>query len=530
MFKTAVLEIAKIAEEPCFANATFDLHRLDWLGCPHPKKVHDVIIQDNLLRPDQMAHGLKIIGARDMGKEAVLDEKRILDWFKEHNLGKKEYWKLPDDLVMPYLAQDCFLTRQIHEANKSKFRTMVASNHRMMNAGDLYDMERELSLVTFKMERYGIQLNIPYLKEQELVMTKELEKLAHEIQHIADYKFSVSSDVQTADVLYRKLGLPARVFTESGQPSTNDEALRKLEHPIAEPMRQHREIEQMLSMFVRPWLEVADDEGKVHAQFNSMGTRSGRYSCKNPNMQQIMKNPRIMRAIVPREGMVDGHSDASQIEMVGCAWYTRDPNLLNSVRSQLDLHTETATDIYDVPPEKVTPDQRKVGKGMNFSVIFGCGKGKLASFLSTYTGREVSHEEAMNVLRIFHAKRPMIKQFAYRVMDTIKRRADRSVTNFFGRKFVLPDGKEYIGPNRLIQSWAAYVCKFAMVKVSKQLNWKDEAINCQIHDNICWTTTPEKQEEVKHIVETAMTTWPQFDVPITVKTKVAKRSWEELLD
>jgi DNA polymerase-1 len=378
------------------------------------------------------------------------------------------------------------------------------------------------------MEKVGILVDREYLKKFQAQVNKDmvtqLKELRKGFKVGEDFNFG-SSD-QLGDLLYNQLGFEVKHKTFKGNPSCDDEALSKMEHPYIKHLREFKLNETYLTKFIDPWLKFSEKDGRMHASFNTNGAVSGRFTCNEPNMQQVMKDPKVLRGLMVTPGKVRGHSDLCQIEMVGAAWYMRDAQMLTSLRAGTDLHKDTASVLFSKPASEITKRERQIAKGMNFSVVYGCGKAKLAGFLSNHTGSAVSLEEADKIRSLYHAKYPGIKRFVYKVMDVIRSRNDRTIKNYFGRRYYIPPQKEYVGVNRLVQGWAADMTKRSMVKVAGKLNWSSNYMDVQVHDMIGWECDPKEQKDVQHEIEKAMTDWPEFDVPVKVETDIKQKTWE----
>ncbi len=524
IIKYYLIEFNKNKLEPIFANAKFDLHRFDWLNCETLNKFHDVITLSQLLHPEHFPHRLKVIGERFFGEAAKLDETKVLEWFNKNNARKKEYWKLPDKLILPYLEQDLNLTRQLFDLMKPKLK-----NYTKLES--LYNNEMELTRYVLFMEKRGILVDRIYLEKLQSRLEMKNKKLLFTLQKSfkVNKDFNFNSDKQLSELLYDKLKFPILFKTYKGAASVNDEALSHIKYPTIKELRQYKLNETYLTKFVIPWLEHSKIDGRLHANFNQNGAISGRFTCNEPNLQQIMKDKIILRGLLVEENFVMGQSDLSQIEIVGAAWYNRDDRMLSALRDDIDLHTDTASIIFNKPKKEISKVERSIAKGMNFAVIYGCGKAKLALFLSKYAGKEITLDQAAKIRNQYHLKFPKIQRFSYQVSDVIKQRKDRIIKNYFGRRFYIQPNKEYIGINRLVQSWAADVAKFAMVKIGKKLNWTNQFMSCQVHDMIAWECKKKDLKEIKNIVEKCMTDFPEFDVPVKVDTTIIKKDWGEII-
>ena len=251
-------------------NAPFDLMKMRMgLGIRYLGRVHDTRISSHLY-DENTSHRLKDLAeARWPGSNA--NEQAVKDWLKKHNGGKPNYDKVPVEIMHPYACQDVVLTRKLHDELHPKVYP------------PLYDTECELVKVLVDMRITGVRVDVPYLKSLIPAFESRMETLEKQIHIAAGCEFKVGSDPQLADVLYKMLGLPIKILTEKGGPSTDKEALASIEHPIGKLILEWRDKETSLNTFILPWLEAADGDGYLHPSLNQCGTRSSRFSCSDPN-------------------------------------------------------------------------------------------------------------------------------------------------------------------------------------------------------------------------------------------------------
>ena len=505
------------------ANIIFDLimARTEW-GLRFKGRAHCTKIQSFLL-DENGSHRLKDLCEKQWPGSNKL-ETEVKDWLKTHNDSNMNYDKVPFDIMSHYAVQDTFLTRHLHDYQLP----LVEAEFK-----DLYETECELIKVLVDMKVTGVRLDIPYLKNLVPNFTNKLAGLEIEIHKQAGSTFNVSSDLELTDVLYRKLGLKTKVYTEKGELSTAKEALLGLEHPIGKLLIEHRSLATSLHTFVLPWLDYADKYGYLHPNINQTGARSGRFSSSDPNCQNIPKrSPQskvLRRVFIYPDDMIGGAHDQRQMEMIGFAHYSGDPLMQKTIREGGDLHKMTATEVFKVPQNEVTSDQRRLGKGTNFSVIYGCGKAKLGSFLSqdAYAGRYVSSEEALDIITKYKQRFPQVAGFTWQVINRIRQRADFSVKNMFGRKCRLSYDKAYVGVNRLIQSWAADCMKQGMVKAWKYAQGTDLRLYLNIHDELKWYSTDKYFMDHARRLNTCLTQFANFSLPIKTEITKSKTNWAD---
>ena len=505
-------------------NLKFDLlYSRNEEGLRRRGRVQDTLLLSFLL-DENRSHRLKDLCEAKWGPEASSLEKQIKEWMAANGC-ENQYDKVPPELMAHYAVQDTFLCRKYYDAERPKLPPSMVK---------LYENECELTKVLVDMEYQGIRVDVPYL--ESLVPQFELDQklIEQQVWQVAGEEFNINSSPQLADILYRKLGLKAKVYTEKGAPSTDKEALQTLDHPIGQLLLQHSGLETALHTFVKPWISFADKNGYLHSSFNQTGTRAGRFSSSDPNAQQIPKRTKLAKvlrkAFIYPDGTVGGSNDQCQMEMIGFAHYSADPNMRKALNEGRDLHRQTATDLkLATAYEEVTSDQRKLGKGGNFAIVYGCGKAKLSSFLSQdmYAGRMVTHEEAMQLLSMYKQAYPYVSAFTQRVINTVRTRPGHYVENMFGRRCHLTPDKAYIGVNRLIQSWAADAMKIGMVRAWKKAEGTDLKLYANIHDDLRWFCKPENFMDHARTIDKCLTQFDGMTVPIKTDTTRSLTNWAE---
>lgn len=261
-------------------NMPFDLTmaRNEW-GLRFKGRVHDTLIQTFLINENEK-HSLKFQANREWpGADSL--ETQVWDWFEAHNGGEANFDLVPFELMMHYAVQDTFICRKLHDV---KYPIVKAAPY-----NGVYDTECELVKVLVDMRHTGLRVDVPYLQGLVPHFEQEMKMLTPQIYALAGEEFNIGSPVELSRILYQKLGERVKVRTEKGEPSTDKEALAALEHPIGRQLLQWRAAETSLNTFVKPWLGFCDSNGYMHPLLKQTGTKSGRFSCVDPNAQQIPK-------------------------------------------------------------------------------------------------------------------------------------------------------------------------------------------------------------------------------------------------
>lgn len=507
-------------------NVPFDLlkARTEW-GLRFQGKVHDTKITTFLLNENE-SHALKK-QAEKRWPGAADNEKEVKAWLETNNQGKPNYDLIPFEIIAPYAIQDTYLTRLLLDATLPQVEAEFKG---------LYETECELTKVLVDMQFTGIRMDMPYLQGLVPHYENYLKNTSRLIYNLVGSEFNISSVVELRDVLYRKMGYKATVFTDKGgEPSTDKHALKALNTPLGNLLLEYSAAHTALHTFVIPWLSFCDANGYMHPYVNQLGTRSGRFSSSDPNAQQIPKRSpeakRLRKAFIYPEGMMGMSVDQRQMEMVGMAHYCQDPTMVKALREGVDLHRAMAAECGIAKSfDECTSDERRVGKGANFATIFGCGVAKLGNFLSEdqYAGRPVSPEEAKEIHTKYHKRFPMVKEFSNRVIRTIRGRPDFSVKNMFGRKCRLSWDKAYVGVNRLVQSWAADQMKSGMVRAWKYAQTTpDLRIYLNVHDDLKMYCDPKNFATHAVEVDRCLSVCPGLSVPIRTELSWSKTNWAD---
>ena len=360
--------------------------------------------------------------------------------------------------------------------------------------------------------------------KREILLTQKV------IYELADEEFNINSPKQLGKVLFEKLDLPVIKKTKTGY-STNAEVLEALsdKHPIIEKIIYYRQLTKLYSTYVEGLMAVIDDDEKIHSSFNQAVTTTGRLSSTEPNLQNIPIKHELGREIrkvfVPEnENCVILSADYSQIELRVLAHIANDENLINAFINHSDIHTKTASEVFKVPIDQVTPIMRSNAKAVNFGIVYGIGEFSLAKDL------KISRKEAKQYIDTYFERYPNVKKY----MDDIIKQARESlyVTTIMNRRRFIPEIQasnkmvrsfgERLAMNTPIQGSAADIIKMAMVKVYKQLNDKKlkSKLILQVHDELIVNVYKDELDVVKNIVKDAMENVLKLRVPLEVDINI----------
>jgi DNA polymerase-1 len=493
-----------------FHNAKFDLAVLERTGLPLPSQWEDTLIAAHLLDENDR-HGLKHLAKKHLGVEPLtfdeVDRMRLFD----------------PDVFDEYARNDARYTHRLW----ALFRPELEEQGLL----EVYELEKRLVPAVLAMERAGMKVDLGLLKTLGAETAAELERRRSEIFDLAECRFDLNSAQKMAAVLYDKLGLVCRRETETGQRSVDKAALEDLsgQHPIVPALLAYREVDKLASTFINVLPGYADEAGRIHPEFDSLGARTGRFSCRNPNAQQIPARSalgkRLRDAFVAGEGNKLITADYSQMELRVLAHYSRDPLLMEAYTAaeETDLHLLTASRMFSKPAGDVTKTQRTIAKMINFGIAYGISALGLYRRLHA-AGAEVAQEECQRFIDAYFRTYPEVLEFLRKAERRVKDRG--YVTNLFGRRRRLSgrsNREVRQAQNYIIQSSAADICKLALAELHDVLPAPARII-AQIHDELVIECPAGQADEVRDLAIQVMERRPiGFEVPLRVDGKICDR-------
>ena len=411
----------------------------------------------------------------------------------------------------------------------------------------LNDLDYPLVPILYKMEKRGMLIDREYFKNLKAEYEADVMRREQEIQELAGVSFNVNSPVQLSEVLFGKLGLPTKGIKKTSRGySTGAKELDKLKdaHEIVPKIMEYREASKLLSTYIVPMPELADEDGRIHTTFTQNVTATGRLSSVNPNLQNIPvrteEGKRIREGFVAPEGKVLVSADYSQFELRLAAVLSGDQALIDDFNHGIDIHTKTAAEAFyrdeiaaglsvEKAMEKVTKKQRRAAKVINFGVLYGMSAKGLAD------AAEMTVPEAKKFIEHYFELRAPIK----RKLDEILKQAREMgyVETYFGRRRPTPDVKaanfliraaaERAAANMPIQGTEADLMKRAMINVAKYLPLGAELV-MQVHDSLIVECDEGLQGRVISVLKKVMEgVAPELDIKLAVEVTVG-RNWGEL--
>lgn len=451
-------------------------------------------------------------------------------------LQGKKFWDLSQAafLLNPLARQQISLLQSDREAEYKKQQEQYKEFPKLKKV--LTDFDLPLIPVLYKMEKHGMLLDQKYFAKLKKEFDKRLQNIEQKIYTLVGKTFNINSPLQLAEVLFGDLGLPTQGITKRTRGySTGAKTLEKLQgqHPIIELLQDYRAISKLVTTYVTPLPELADEEGYVHTTFNQNVTATGRLSSTNPNLQNIPvrteEGRRIRTGFIASPGKVFVSADYSQFELRLAAVLAGDQKLIDDFNSGTDIHTKTAAEVFNIPIAKVTKNQRRMAKVVNFGVLYGMS----ARGLSQATKMSVT--EAQEFINGYFELRAPIRKY----LDDILKQAHEKgyVETYFGRRRPTPDVKssnfmvrtaaERAAQNMPIQGTEADLMKRAMITLDAELP-KGANLVMQVHDSLIIECDQKQADQVAKLLKTKMEqVAPELKIKLAVDVTTGI-NWGEL--
>lgn len=445
--------------------------------------------------------------------------------------------KVDMDKASDYACEDADITYRLFSVFDEYLQKDTNANQL------LHQLEIPIAQILTQMEHDGILIKTEFLGKLSLAFDNQISQLEQKAFALAGESFNVASPKQLGEILFDKLGIMGGKKTKTGQYSTSEAVLAKIDHPLVDVMLEYRSLSKLKSTYTDTLAKVADKQGRVHTSYHQALTSTGRLSSSDPNLQNIpirTDTGRLIReAFVAPKGRVILAADYSQIELRLMAHFSGDERLIDAFKNNLDIHTATASEIMAKDLAEVTPNERRSAKAVNFGLLYGMGVFGLAKQLGVENG------VAKDYIKRYFARYPAIHDY----MENTKSYAKSTgyVTTILGRKLYAPNinssnamirqGAERASINAPLQGSAAEIIKLAMIAVDKILPKDHAKLLLQVHDELVFEVDSDKADEMGEIIKTAMQNvltdtakelgWDvAFTVPLVVEVGVGN-NWEE---
>jgi DNA polymerase-1 len=503
-------------------NLKYDAIVLKNYDCELRGAFWDTMLAHYLLEPE-LRHNMNYMAETYLNYAPIKIEELI---GKKTGGAQGNMRDVPIEKIKDYAAEDADVTIQLYEYLKPKLEAGGESLVKLFS-----EVETPLVKVLTDLEFAGVRIDPDFLKEYSGELAVQIVDLEKKILDEAGFNFNIASPKQVGEALFDRLKLPyPGKKMKSGQYSTDEDVLTELAatYPICTDILAHRGLMKLKSTYVDALPALINPRtGRVHSSFNQALAATGRLSSQNPNLQNIpiktAEGRKVREAFIPRDkDHVLLSADYSQIELRLIAEISGDEAMLDAFQKGLDIHLATAAGVFSVPLDKVTPEQRRAAKTVNFSIIYGAGASNLSNQLGIK--RTEAKELIENYFRQYHG----LKNYMTDIVDFARKHG--YVETLLGRRRYLRDinsgngmmrsMSERIAINTPIQGTAADLIKVAMVNIWKAMregNFKSHMI-LQVHDELVFDARRDELEQLKPIIKEKMqTALPNLKVPILVE-------------
>ena len=487
---------------------------------------HDTMLQSYIIDAVGSRHDMGSLALKYLGQQVISFEEVAGKGAKQVSFDHVDI-----EQAAAYAAEDADVTLRLHEALMPKLEA-EATLHEVYQR-----LELPLVPVLSKIERNGAFVSIEKLRAQSQEIAIRLAELESQACELAGQPFNLASPKQLGEILFEKLELPVIKKTPKGAPSTAEEVLVELANDYELPavLIEHRGLAKLKSTYTDKLPEMVDTRtGRVHTSYHQAVTATGRLSSSDPNLQNIpirtQEGRRIRQAFIAPEGRKIVAADYSQIELRIMAHLSSDAGLLHAFANELDVHSATAAEVFDVSLDEVTTDQRRKAKAINFGLIYGMSAFGLAKQIGVARG------EAQEYIDRYFARYPGVADY----MDATRAIAHEQgyVETLLGRRLYLPEinarnkqrqlAAERTAINAPMQGTAADIIKLAMIDVDAWLTETalDAKMIMQVHDELVFEVADEACETLCNSVTERMANVIELQVPLLTEVGVGA-NWDE---
>ncbi len=440
---------------------------------------------------------------------------------------QKTFNQIEIETAAHYAAEDAHVTYRLYEVLDRKLKELPELS------SILHNIEVPVASVLTRMEENGIALDLNFLDQLGVRFSETIQDLENQIIEIAGESFNVSSPKQVGEILFEKMGLKGGKKTATGQYSTSEAILEKIDHPITALIIEYRGLTKLKSTYTDGLLKQANPETqRVHTSYHQALTATGRLSSTDPNLQNIPVRENIGRqirqAFIAPQGRILLAADYSQIELRLMAHFSQDEALIHAFNHGQDIHSRTASEVLGVALEDVTSDQRRQAKAVNFGLLYGMSEFGLIRQLG------FSREESQNYIKQYFHRYPGIYEYMQRTRQIALEQG--FVETITGRRLYTPDikasnmmirkGAERAAINAPLQGSAAEIIKMAMIEVDKILPKAQAKLLLQVHDELVFEVDEAIADEISAKIQDVMQKVVTLSVPLLVEVGQGK-NWDE---
>ncbi len=507
-------------------NIKFDRNILSRYGINLNSIENDTMLMSYVLNSTASRHNLDALAQHYLNYKTTTFEEVAGKGVKQITFDL-----VPIDKAVHYASEDADITFRLYEELKSKL-----AKEPILSAL-LEEVEIPLIRVLSDMEQAGTLVNEKILKAQSKNFSERIAKLEKEAYGLADQEFNLGSPKQLQEIFFGQLNYPIIQKTPGGQPSTAENVLKQLaeDYELPKIILEHRTLSKLKSTYTDKLpLQISANTGRIHTSFNQTGTSTGRLSSSDPNLQNIPirteDGRRIRQAFESSKGYQLISADYSQIELRVMAHLSKDESLIKAFQEGQDIHSSTASEVFEVNIKEVNSDQRRNAKAINFGLIYGIS----AFGLSKQLG--INRNLAAEYMDIYFSRYPGVRKY----MEKIKSDAKKIgyVETLYGRRLYLPEistgnairrqAAERVAINAPVQGTAADIMKKAMLAVHDSLIKEkiDAKLILQVHDELVVESNKKDSERVAEILRNSMSNAAKLLVPLEVEIGIGK-NWDQ---
>jgi DNA polymerase-1 len=488
--------------------------------------LHDTMLESYVLNSTASRHDLDTLCELHLGHKNIKFEEVAGKGAKQITFNQVTL-----EVALDYAAEDADLCLQLHEYFWPQLEKLTRQT-------ELYnDIEIPMISVLSRLERNGVLIDPELLATQSDELTEKLNAFQQEAYQLAEQEFNLDSPKQLQTILFEQLGLPVIRKTPKGQPSTAEDVLQELAHEyeLPELILKYRSLKKLQSTYADKLpRQICPATGRVHTSYHQAVASTGRLSSTDPNLQNIPirteEGRRIRQAFIAKQGCVLLAADYSQIELRIMAHLSADERLAAAFANGEDIHTSTAAEVFAVEKNKVSKEQRRAAKAINFGLIYGMSAFGLAKQLGIRRG------EAQSYVDLYFERYPGVKIY----MDETRELAHQQgyVETIFGRRLYLPEINarnaqrrqyaERTAINAPMQGSAADIIKRAMILIDDWLQDASQPVSMimQVHDELVFEVDKNESDNVKHEICQRMIAAAELEVPLEVDANIGS-NWDE---
>ena len=510
-------KIGKIGQNLKYDRSVLQNYGIDLKGIRFDTMLESYVLNSTGSRHDMNTLALKYLGYQVVKYEEVAGSGKSQVSFSQVDVERAGH----------YAAEDADIAMRLHEKIYPQLQLEPAL------CSVLETIEIPLVSVLSRVERNGVRVDCDMLSNHSIELGERIAQIEKKAHAAAGVAFNIASPRQIQEVLFEKLDLPIISKTPKGQPSTAEHVLQELaeDHKLPRLILEYRSLSKLKSTYTDKLPELVSPlTGRVHTSYHQAAVATGRLSSSNPNLQNIPvrteEGRRIRQAFIPDPGHVLVAADYSQIELRIMAHLSADEGLLSAFANDADIHRATAAEVFSIKPSKVTDDQRRSAKAINFGLIYGMSAFGLGKQLG------IGRIEAQDYIDRYFSRYPGVQAFMENTR--VQAREQRFVETVFGRRLYLNDmgssnharrqAAERAAINAPMQGTAADLIKLAMLAVDKSITEQNLQMRMimQVHDELVLEVSEDDVDQTRTMLNSLMTSVAELAVPLKVEVSAGK--------